>query len=210
MTDEARAARTLLQTLIDALKDPQGRVRAEELISAAAAIAGERTIAAAGEFDPRNHDFTPGSRVFSDRVNELFSGEIVGMIRDGVVGRGYTLAEFPPLEDVIRHFAANVGDPAGWGRVPLSVAKENQPDLMPLRAAYETRAAVDKIAGNADAAGALRIAVRAVAEALVAVKDAIDHRTALSIALETINGMAKTAPMTDAAFRAAAAESAPS
>jgi len=35
------------------------------------------------------------------------------------------------------------------------------------------------------------------------VKDAIDHRIAIALVLETINGMAKTAPMTEKAFREA-------
>jgi hypothetical protein len=41
-----------------------GRIRVEELISAAAAIVGEAAIAKAGDFDPRRHDHPPGARVF--------------------------------------------------------------------------------------------------------------------------------------------------
>ena len=38
---------------------------------------------------------------------------------------------------------------------------------------------------------------------LAQVRDAIDHKVALSLVFETINGMAKTAPMTATAFREA-------
>jgi hypothetical protein len=202
--------------LIEGLKDREGRVRVEELLSAAASIVGERCIEAAGDFDARNHALIPGSRVFSDSVNELLCGEVagvdavpagsvIGIVRDGVVGRGYELAEFPSLEEIFRSFAAGIGDPAQWGFVPLTVPEENRPFLMPLRAAYETRTHIDRILGpDGDARSRLREVALALAEALVEVAEAIDHRLALRLVLETLNGMSKTAPMTDEAFRLAA------
>lgn len=48
-----------------------GRIRVEELISAAAAIVGEAAIVKAGDFDPRRHDHPPGARVFSTKINQL-------------------------------------------------------------------------------------------------------------------------------------------
>lgn len=48
-----------------------GRIRVEELISAAAAIVGEAAIAKAGDFDPRRHEHPPGARVFSTKINQL-------------------------------------------------------------------------------------------------------------------------------------------
>jgi hypothetical protein len=77
--------------------------------------------------------------------------------------------------------------------------------VQPIRQAYELRSPVravfrkHKIA-NADSPGACASAV--VAE-LARVREAIDHGIALRLVLETINGMAKTAPMTDKAMRAA-------
>lgn len=47
----------------------------------------------------------------------------------------------------------------------------------------------------------LRIATEALAEILAEVASAIDHKVALTIAIETINGMAKTAPMTERAMQ---------
>jgi hypothetical protein len=52
-----------------------------------------------------------------------------------------------------------------------------------------------------DKARCLRIATEALAEILAIVASAIDHKLALTIAIETINGMAKTAPITDRAMQ---------
>lgn len=213
MTEPASA---IVAFLVEGLKDPDGRVRVEELLSAAAAIVGERCIEAAGDFDARNHAFTPGSRVFSDNVNELLCGEVanaaaapadsvIGVLRDRIAGSGYELKDFPSLEEIFRSFAAGIGDAADWGRVPLTVPDENRPFLMPLRAAYETRVHIDRmLPAGGDAKSRLHVVTLALAEALIAVAEAIDHPLALRLALETVNGMAKTAPMTDEAFRRAA------
>lgn len=213
------AVDAIVTYLIEGLKEDGGRVRVEELISAAACVAGERCIDAAGDFDARNHDFPPGSHVFSDSVNVLLAGDgasdvaavpaesVAGILRDRVVGRGYQLADFPSLEDVFSGFAARIGNATDWGRVPLSVPDEHKPLLLPIRVAYETRTAMDQLlSGERDAKGRLRLATLALAEVLVMVAEAIDRKVALRLALETVNGMAKTAPMTDQAFRQAAAD----
>ena len=75
--------------------------------------------------------------------------------------------------------------------------------MQPLRDAYELRAPVRALFATngvetSDWPAACALAL--VAE-LARVRDAIDHRTALRLVLETVNGMAKTAPMTDAALR---------
>ncbi|SRR6266403_169485 len=51
-----------------------------------------------------------------------------------------------------------------------------------------------------DGARCLRAATLALAEALKAVSQSINHKVAILLALETVNGMAKTAPMTDEAL----------
>ena len=45
----------------------------------------------------------------------------------------------------------------------------------------------------------------AIVSELGRVRQAIDHRIAIALVLETVNGMAKTAPMTDEALRKASA-----
>lgn len=205
---------SLFQALVEGLK-VQGGIRAEDLITAAASITAECCIAAAGDFNPRKHEFIPGSRVFSDKVNELFSGDrpeaaleavppdsIVGMLRDRLITGGYDKSDFPPIKMIFKHFAANIGKESDWGKVPLAVPDENLPGILPLRVAYETRSLVDTIFQPlASAKDRLRASVLALAESLAAVRQVINRKTALLLALQTINGMSKTAPMTDEAMR---------
>jgi hypothetical protein len=60
-----------LYTALTAAISVEGRVGAEDLISASAALVGEAAIAKAGNLDPRHHDYPPGSMVFSKKINEL-------------------------------------------------------------------------------------------------------------------------------------------
>lgn len=189
-----------------------GRIRVEELISAAAAIVGEAAIAKVGEFDPRRHDFPPGARVFSIRINTLICDDkslqeaptdsIVGDLRDRLRSCGFAQSDFPNLDDVFKHFAANTGKKEDWGRVPLSIHDDHHPFMQPMRAAYELRAIVDSSLaplGN-DTSNRLRAATAMLARALCETRDALARNVATTLAIETINGMGKTAPMTDAAI----------
>jgi hypothetical protein len=188
-----------------------GRVQVEDLISAAAAIVGEAAIAAAGEFDPRRHSYTPGTRIFSTNINGLICGDrsyedapansIIGILRDKLSGSGFTAADFPALRNVFEYFATHSGRREDWGKVPLSVPPQHYPSMMPLRIAYETRAKVDKCMapiGN-DQQQRLLAVTLALARVLYETRDALGHEIATTIALETVNGMSKTAPITDAA-----------
>jgi len=205
----------LVDLVLGALRDQNGRIRAEDAISAAATIVGERCIDAAGDFPLRSHELPPGSRAFSTRANELICGDIsdgglrqipadsiVGVLRARLDTQLYADAEFPDLSEVFRRYAARIGDAADWGKVPLSVPEDHLPFIPPLRVGYEMRGRVDDILASArdDKARCLRIATEALADILGMVASAIDHKLALTIAIETINGMAKTAPMTERAM----------
>lgn len=205
-------ARTLYEALAKALTR-NGRIRVEDLISAAAAIVGERCIEASGDFNPRHHEFVPGQRVLSAKANVLFSGDkdineapadsVVGILYNKLLDCGFTKSDFPSsLKEIFTFFVANIGKPEDWGKVPLSIPRDNHPFIMPLRAAYEMRATVDKIfAPLGDAAEQkLRAATLAMVETLCKTRDVLHRPVAIILALETVNGMAKTAPMTDAAF----------
>lgn len=201
-----------------ALTDGDGRIRVEDLLSAAAAACGEACIVAAGEFDPEDHRFTPGSAVLSDRVNGILCADaadwsaagtsVYGVIHDGALTNGYVAADFPSIADAIRVYVAGLGsgggDPeADWGRVPLSVADVHRPFIQPLRRAYELRPAVRRVltdAGIPPAAWPTACATALVIE-LGRVRPAIDPGVAVRIVLETVNGMAKMAPMTDRHLR---------
>jgi hypothetical protein len=192
-----------------------GRIRVEDLLSAASAVCGEACIVAAGEFDPEKHDFMPGSAVLSDRVNVILANDasnwagagesVFGLIRTGALASGYAEGQFPAPDDVFRAFASGIAtkDGPGWGFVPLTVPVEHQPRVQPIRAAYKLRGPVRKVLreDTAEPHDWPAITALAVVSELSRVRDAIDHGVALTLVLETINGMAKTAPMTDEAFR---------
>lgn len=201
----------LVELVLGVLRDQNGRIRVEDAISAAATIVGERYIDAAGDYSLRDHELTPGSQAFSTRANELICGDvadggvnqipkdsIVGLLRSRLDTQVYTDEDFPPLSEVFKRYAAQVGNSAGWGKVPLSITEDHLPLVPPLRVGYETRARVDDILSpvREDRARCLRIATESLAEILTMAASAIDHKLALTLAIETINGMSKTAPMT--------------
>jgi hypothetical protein len=199
----------LVELVLGFVRGPDGRIRVEDAISAAATIVGERCIDATGDFPLRDHGGVPGSRFFSTRANVLICGDmpavsqvpkdsIVGVLRSRLDPGVYADADFPALSEVFRQYAARLGNPADWGRVPLSVEQEHLPFLLPMRVGFETRGRVDEILRpiHEDRVRCLRIATECLAEILMRVASVIDHRLALMLAIETVNGMAKTTPMT--------------
>lgn len=212
---DAVARQRMVEMILGSLRDPSGRIRVEDAISVAATIVGERCIDAAGEYPMRDHAFPPGSRVFSDRVNQLLCGDdvsvpiseiptatVLGQLRRRLDPGTYRDEEFPAMRDVVQTFASRTGVSDDWGKVPLSVPAEHLPWMLPLQAGYETRAQVDGIVGpmREDPIRCLRIATDALAEILMMVATSIQTRLALAIAIETLHGMAKTAPMTEKAM----------
>jgi hypothetical protein len=199
----------LVQLVMKLLRDSDGRIHAEDAISAAATIVAERCIDAAGDFSLRDHEMVPGARVFSNRVNELICGDvakglagvpsdsILGMLRAFLPATLYADEEFPSMEEVFKGFAAKIGK-EDWGKVPLSVPKEHLPFIPPLRIGYESRDEVDRMLRDvgADKMRCVKIATICLAEFLKLVEGTMPHKVALTLAMETVNGMAKTAPMT--------------
>ena len=207
---EDAGAQKLFEILCSVLSR-DGRIRAEDLIVAAASVTAELCISGAGEFDPRRHDFVPGSRVFSDKVNELISGNsteietapshsVVGILRNELLSSGYASSDFGSLREIYSSFAANPLKPDEWVKIHWSVPEGNRPYILPLRVAYEARPTVDSVFRGLNPSQRLRSSVMTLVKVLVAVRDVIDKRIALLLALETINGMAKTAPMPDNAI----------
>jgi hypothetical protein len=150
--------------------------------------------------------------VFSTKANDLISGDtdfdeapfdsIIGILKVKLTSCGFTKADFPVLKDVFTYFAANVGKVEDWGKVPLSVPKDHHPFVKPLRAAYEMRSTVDKVFAplGENRKQRLHAATLTLAETLCKTHDVLARRIATTLAIETVNGMAKTAPMTDAAM----------
>ncbi len=219
--DGMREATNALSALFESkVHDAEGRIRVEDLLSAAAAACGEACMAAASDFDLEHHTFAPGDPVLSDRVNAILVADapdwgmaatsVFGIIRGGALAQGYDADDFPPLDEPIRLFAASIGGADGTaavpsGFVPLSVPEEHRPFVQPLRQAYELRPGVRAIFAEhqVPAAEWPPTCAFALVVELARVREAIDRRVAVSLVLETVNGMAKTAPMTDRHMREA-------
>jgi hypothetical protein len=142
--------RALMQAICQRLKDPNGRIRAEDLVVTTASIVGELCIDAAGIFPSRTHEYPPGHRVFSDITNKVIDGDnvkhtfdtipsesVVGILRDRLPAAGYHATDFPDrLEAIYKHFAANFGTPeAQAGGVPFSVPEAHRPRVLPWQVA---------------------------------------------------------------------------
>jgi hypothetical protein len=207
--DPARAVKALVELLERRLTDPDGRIRVEDLLSAAAAVTGQACIAASGEFDPERHDFVPGQAVLSERINGVICSDVgrweavsvtdsvFGIVYDQAQTMGYAAAEFPAVSDVLQLYVSQIGH-AAWGSAPLSVDPSNRPRRLPLQAGYELSGDMRAYyaAQQVPLAGRPLICALALSVILSHVKAAIDHGVALRIVLETVNAMAKMAPMT--------------
>jgi hypothetical protein len=190
-------------------RESDGRVRAEDAVSAAAAAAGEACWAAGTSFDPDEHAFVPGQAIFSDNVNRVLFGEntdwtsfdpksAFGILQVSLPNIGFQSGDIPELEPIVRNFAASVGDPANWGWAPLTVPQANRPRVMPLRVAFEFRSKVRQLCNlrGVSAEDRALVCVGALARVLGMTANVLAPRVALLLAFETLVGMSKIAPMT--------------
>ena len=192
----------------------KGRYRCEDFISAAAAFAGEVCMRKAADFDFDNHSFTPGQRIFSQKVNIFLSGDLTEW-RDvpidsafgglyNVLTRSFEIAwppeTFPSIAEIYENFAKSRGHgapPVQWGYVPLTVSPDHFPQMPPLRAAFEIRRLALAISGQQPIpVDVLRgVSLGCLIKTLIVTRSAIGKGVAIRLAMETINGMAKTAPV---------------
>jgi hypothetical protein len=191
------------------------RVRVEDYLAALSAVTGEAAVVAAG-IDIEALDVSPGSALFGDQINQILTGDtadltavpadtIVGILVAELVPKVYAPADFGSLEELYRGVAASVGR-TEWGTVHLSVGNDHAPTLPPIRLAFELRAAVEAACSAAavTAAQRYRPCALALASGLEQVRQAIDPKVGLRLALEVVFGMAKMAPMSRRAFEDAA------
>ena len=216
ITENEPIAQQVKNVITTYSRDKLGRVDSKEAIAAMAAVVGERCLDAAGEIPVRTHDFEPGQRAFSDRINELLTGDestelmairsdsVFGTIRDQLSGTKFQ-NHFPSLNEVFTGFAGGIGKHE-WGKVPLSVPAKYYPAKLPLRVAFDTRQSVDAALRpiSLDKVRSLQVCTLAMImmlqdETLV---NQLEPAVALALTFETINGMAKTVPMKDKAIDA--------
>jgi hypothetical protein len=214
---DVEIARKVKDVILEYCRNGRKAIAAKEALAAMAAVVGERCIEAAGEFPVRGHEFFPGQRVFSDKINTLLAGSInkdtiaeipaetvFGTIRDQLAGSRFQQNHYPSLGEIFGGFAHRIGKPEDWGKVPLSLRPEYWPEKLPLRVAFDTRPGVDTALGaiREDKARSLRACTLAMVMLLKdkELANQLDPATALTLTFETINGMAKTAPMKDKAI----------
>jgi hypothetical protein len=194
-------------------RSPKG-IRCEDFISAAAAFAGEVCMRKAADFDFDNSTFAPGKRVFSQKVNAVLSGDVTewkdvpvtsafGAIYN-LLARSREIAwppeTFPGISQIYENFAKGLGhgaSPAQWGYVPLSLPPAHLPQMPPLRSAFELRQVALGITGKQPIPTDALFAASSITliKTLTVTRSAIDNAVAIRLALETMNGMAKTAPV---------------
>jgi hypothetical protein len=192
-----------------------GRVRVDDYLAALGAVTGEAAIVSAG-IDIEALDIPPGSALFGDQINQVLTGDMADLAKlpaDSVVGilvaqlvpKPLALTDFGSVEELYRGVAASVGQ-TEWGQVYLSVGEDHAPTVPPIRLAFELRAAVEAACSAAAVKDAQRHVPCALALAggLAHMRDAIDIKVALRLALEVVFGMAKMAPMSRRAFADAA------
>jgi hypothetical protein len=200
------------------VRDPAGRVRVEDYICVLASVAGEAALLSAKLFDLETSGLPPGSAIFGDRINEILTGDtgdlstvpeasVLGILVRELVPAVAPAECFAEPDSIYRHVAATVNS-AEWGHVATTVGTDHEPGVMPIRAAFELRAAVDEAQSKAGLPTELRYipCALALAAGIRQVGEALDVRITVQLALEIVFGMAKMAPMSKAAFEAVAKE----
>lgn len=205
-TDEELTSK-LVNFVYNSIETKKG-VRVEDAICLSATIVAERCIVLANDYSIHEHGFEHGSAVFSERVNEILVGPVAvenwselpkdcvfGMIKSKIESN-FAINTFPELKSIFENYANSVGQ-CEWGKVALSVPDGNKPFLMPLRVGYESRAYIDKNFKSGSDLKCLQITIAALTHILIETKNALDPSVALALTFELINGMSKTATMTD-------------
>ena len=221
------AAVALRDVALAYVQDERG-VRVEDYVTVLAAATGEAAIVASGVIDIEHNELTPGAAVFGDAINEVLSGDatdvtaapptsVAGALRDRVVPDVVGLDAVPSLDHCYQLVAGAVGE-VPWGQVAVTVPEEHRPTVLPLQAAFDLRPAVVAVCARVDdevRAGRLPsvegwdrhvLCALALGSAIEQAREALDPATALTLAFEVTFGMAKTVPMSQAAFDAAAAD----
>ena len=201
------AAAYIADVALRSVKTADGGARVEDYLTVLAAATGEAVLVSAGLFDIEHNELAPGSAVFGDRINAILTGDSISladMTTDTVLGLYCAeLVPVPIAPDALpdprrlyQHVAGTVNS-APWGYVATTVAADNQPRVMPLRAAFEMRAAVDHAVATAAVDQARRWVpcVLALCAAVRQVQSAIDMQLASTLIMEVVFAMAKTVPM---------------
>ena len=204
---DEKLTKKLVEFVYNSIQTEKG-VRVEDAICLISTIVAERCIEVTNEFSIHKHEFEPGSAIFSEKINNLLVGQIAvekwnELPKECVFARikskidsHFDESSFPSLTGIFKSYAENVGK-TEWGNLNLSIPQDNKPFFLPLQVGYETRKFVDKNINLENNEKTLQIAISAIGIILTETKLALDSSIALTLTFEMINGMSKTATMTD-------------
>ncbi|WP_420400270.1 hypothetical protein [Flagellimonas sp.] len=204
---DEKLTKKLVKYVYTSIQTDKG-VRVEDALCAMSTIVAERCIEVANEFSINEHEFEPGSAIFSEKINEILVGPVAVENWDELpqesvfatikrkINSHFDDSSFPDLPGIFENYAKNVGE-TEWGNLSLTIPDDNKPFFLPLQAGYETRKFVDKNINLENNEKTLKIVIDAIAHVLIETKMALASNVALTLTFETINGMAKTATMTD-------------
>ena len=183
-------------------------IRVEDAICLVAAIVAERCVEVADEYSINTHDFEPGSVIFSEKINELLVGKndvlnwdqlpadcVFAQIKSKIESQ-FEMTYFPSLTELFKTFTKNVGK-TEWGNLNLTVPDENKPFLLPLQAGFESRKFINQNFGKENKEKLLQITLDSLAMILLQTQAALNPAISLALTFEIINGMSKTATLTD-------------
>ena len=202
------------------------RHRVEDFLTVLAAATGEAAIVASGVIDIEHNDLVPGAGLFADEVNLRLAGPtldlaaagpatVIGVLRDRLSPDVVDMSAFGSLQERYQRVAAGAGTVA-WGAVAIDVPPDNQPKVLPLRAAFEMRPSVatadaicvrsfsKKHATQPEGWGRHVLCATTLASAMQQTAAALDPRLSLSLVLDVIFGTAKMVPMSNAGLAAGA------
>jgi len=204
---DEKLTKKLVEFVYNSIQTEKG-VRVEDAICLISTIVAERCIEVTNEFSIHKHEFEPGSAIFSEKINNLLVGQIAvekwnelpkecvfAKIKSKIDSH-FDESSFPSLTGIFKNYAENVGK-TEWGNLNLSIPQDNKPFFLPLQVGYETRKFVDKNINLENNEKTLQIAISAIGIILTETKLALDSSIALTLTFEMINGMSKTATMTD-------------
>lgn len=202
-----KLTKKLVNYVYNSIQTDKG-VRVEDALCVMSTIVAERCIELANEFSINQHEFEPGSAVFSEKINEILVGPVAvenwnELPQESVfatikrkINSHFDDSSFPALTGIFENYAKNIGE-TEWGNLSLSIPDDNKPFFLPLQAGYETRKFVDENINLENDEKTLKIVLDAIARVLIETKMALEPKVALTLTFEIINGMAKTATMTD-------------
>lgn len=204
---DERLTRKLVNYVYDSIQTKKG-VRVEDALCVMATIVAERCIEVANEFSINEHQFEPGSAVFSEKINKILVGPIATDNWDKLpiecvfarikskIDPYFDDSSYPSLIKVFENHAKSAGE-TEWGNLSLNIPEDNKPFFLPLRAGYETRKFIDQNINIENSEKTLQIAINSISRVLIETKKALDSSIALTMIFEIINGMSKTATMTE-------------